>query len=263
MTKASFQWRYFNSLIQDLPLAELTELTTESLKQLPTRQWLGPGRWTLVTIAAVTLLYWNGRLVLATGVGIGVMMLIYLMQNWKPTLPWADIRKILDNLNHPLILAIAGGGVASLTTYLAASVWVESTNSWIALGALLQGAGTLAVLILLSRQLLQRQSNEDPLSFNQLLSDLTHSDPLKRLIAVRQLTNALPTSENPARRREIADYFRLMLSREEETLVQEALLDGLQLVSRVQRLKQATQPRVDPVAMRRTTTSSRRRVPVR
>lgn len=190
------------------------------------------------------------------------MMLIYAMQDWKPALPWSDIRKSLESLNHPLILAIAGGGVAAFTTYLAASVWADSASAWIAFGALLQGAGTLAVLVLLGRQLLQRQLNETPFSFNQLLSDLTNADPLKRLIAVRQLTNLASANDTPAKRREIADYFRLMLSREEETIVQEALLDGLQLVNRVPRLQQATQPRVDPMAMRRTT-ASRRRVPVR
>lgn len=238
---------------------------TEARNQLPTvRRWSGPGGWLLVIVGAAALVYWNGRLVLATGVGVGVMLLIYLMHDWKLSLPWAEIRKLLEGWNQPIALAVAGGGVATLTTYLAASIWVESDSAWIAGGALLQGAGTLAVLVLLLGNRLQRQATRDRIGYNQLLADLTHDDPLKRLIAVRRLTSTVPDrQDNSAQRREIADYFRLMLSREQEPIVREAVLDGLQLLDRVKALKPATQPAMSPLPMQRSSTKVRKRVPVR
>lgn len=263
MAKASsFQWRYLLSLLQALPLSELV---TEARNQLPTVQrWSGPGGWLLVIAGAAALVYWNGRLVLATGVGVGVMMLIYLMHDWKLSLPWAEIRKWLDGWNQPIALAIAGGGVATLTTYLAASIWVESDSAWIAVGSLLQGAGTLVVLVLLVWNLLQRQASRDRVSYNQLLADLTHDDPLKRLIAVRRLTSTVPDQkDNSAQRQEIADYFRLMLSREQEPIIREAVLDGLQLLDRVKALKPAMQPVMPPLAIKRSAAKVRKRVPVR
>jgi len=261
VAKASFQWRYFSSLIQALPLLEFK---VEALKQFSIRRWSGMGGWVLVTAGAAGLLYWNGRLVLATGAGVAVMMLIYLLHDWKLELPWAELRKFLDSCNQPFVLAVAGGGVATLTTYLAASIWMESESHWIASGAILQGAGTLAVLVLLIWQNLSRQANRDRVAYNQLLADLTHDDSLKRLIAVRQLAATVPDrNSDPVRRREVADYFRLMLNREAEPLIREAVLDGLHLIERVHTLKQATQPTIDPTAMTRSVARSRKRLPVR
>jgi hypothetical protein len=259
----AFQWRYFLSVIQNLPL---TELANDVLKQFPpVRRWSGPGGWLLVLTGAVAMLYWNGRLVLATGAGMGVMMLIYLLHDWKLKLPVAGLRKAIDELNHPLILAIAGGGVATLTTYLAASIWVDSDSPWIALGALLQGAGTLSVLVLLAWQILNRQAGRDRLVYDRVLADLTHEDSLRRLMSVRQLTSMVPDmGDNAARRKDLGDYFRLMLSREAEPIVREAVFEGLQALEQVQPLKQATQPLVSPTEMKRHGRSrSRQRVPVR
>lgn len=249
VAKASFQWRYFNSLLQAVPLSELN---IEALKQLPVRKWSGAGRWLLVSAGAATLLYWNGRLVLSTSMGVAVMILIYLLHDWKLEFPWATLRKLVDSCNQPLVLAIAGGGMATLTTYLATSIWIESESHWIASGAILQGMGTLAVLVLMIWQGLNRQANRDRVHYNQMLADLTHDEPLKRLIAVRQLTAIVPeTGNQPGKRREVADYFRLMLSRETEVVIREAVLDGLQMLERVQQLKPATQIEIDPVAMKR------------
>lgn len=130
--RSPVQWQFLLGLLQALPLSELVQ---DGLNQLPTvRRWSTPGGWLLVTTGAIVLLYWHGRLVLATGAGIGVMTLIYLLHDWQFSLPWAKGRQLLQDLNQPLTLAIAGGGVAALTTYLAASIWIDSDSPWIALG---------------------------------------------------------------------------------------------------------------------------------
>jgi len=255
VAKASFQWRYFIHLIQDLPLSALA---ADVLRQFPRRRWSNPGSWLLVTAGSVALLYWNGRLVLATGMGVAVMLLVYLMHDWQPRLPWAKIRKFLQGWDHPLVLAVGAGGVATFTTYLAASIWVASESHWIASGAILQGAGTLSVLGLLIWQMLTRPAQRQQVQMTQLLADLTHADPLRRLIAVRQLTHTVPQMQQALQPcREIADCFRLMLSQEQEPLVREAVLEGLQALTQVHPLKQTTQPAVDPVMTQRSPQAKR------
>jgi hypothetical protein len=151
--------------------------------------------------------------------------------------------------------------LACLSTYLAASIWANSDSAWIAIGSLLQGTGTLAVLVLLAWQILNRQTTRDRVHYNQILADLTHTEPLRRLIAVRHLTSTVPDlSNHPAQQRELADYFRLVLRREREPIVQEAALEGLERLDRVQSLKQATQPIINAPAKR---TVKRRRLPAR
>lgn len=262
MAKASsFQWRYLVSLIQAVPLSDLAET---ALKQRSVRRWMGSHRgWLLIATGTASLLYWNGRLVVSTGAGIGVMMLLYLLHDWKLDIPWSQIRKVLTGWNQPIVLAIAGGGLASFTTYFATSIWIDSESPWIASGAILQGLGTLTVLVLLIWQNLNRQATREQVHFNQMLADLTHTDPLKRLIAVRQLTHIVPDlHKHPTRSREIADYFRLLLNREEELIVREAALEGLQQLDRTKQLKQAMQPLLNTTALKQSSLKSRSRVPI-
>jgi len=247
--------------MQDIPLAELK---TNLSKILPGKRSSGRGNWFLATIGTVTLLYWNGSLVLATGVGVAVMLLVQQMHERKITLPWLAIREFLKRWNQPVVLAVSAGAIATLTTYLSASIWIESESSWIALGSILQGMGTLAVLVLLAWLVLEQQSNRDRSVSNQCLADLTDADPLKRLIAVRQLISTAPTlRDDPEQRQAIADYFHLMLNQEKEPIVQEAILEGLQMLHRVRQLKSSPQPSVNSSQMKRQTYRQRDRVAVR
>lgn len=263
--RTTFRWRYLVRLMQTLPLHELKDEALKQLHHIPIQRWSGPGGWLMVITGAAALLYWNGRLVLATGVGIGVMMLVYLMHDWQLDQSWPDLRKWLEGWNQPLALAIAGGGIATLTTYLATAIWADASSPWLALGAILQGTGTLAVLVLLIWQILNWQANQERTSFSQLVTNLTHADPLQRLIAIRQLTDSVTQVRQPdqRQRRAIADYFRLMLNQEQEPIIRDALLDGLQSIDRpTQALKPASQPPLKVMAIQPTSAKKRRRVPV-
>jgi hypothetical protein len=261
--KTATQWRYFLNILQDLPLTEMTAELVAMVQQLTVKPLVVkplavPGRWVLVSSGALALLFWNGRLVLATGVGVAVMALIYLMQDCRLQVPKSTIRQFVNLLSQPLVLAVVGGGTAMLSTYLAASVWSAVDSPWLAAGGILQGAGTLAVLLLLVGQYLHRQTVNQQGQFSQKLADLTHADPLRRLIAVRELTRSLrDTDQNSADRRELADYFRLMLSQESKAVVREAVLDGLQALDQVQALTGASQPVMRPELRQRTAVKRR------
>jgi hypothetical protein len=280
--KDTFRWRFLVRQLQELPLETLKD---QALRSVSSRHGLGAAGWAILTTGTVALLYWNGRLVLATGAGVAVMLLVYLMHDWKPDLNLSEVRKFLHGWNQPFVVSAGAGAAATLTTYLAASVWADAHSAWIASAALLQGAGTLAVLVLLVWQMLNRQTNRDRAYFNQFLLDLAHEDPLKRLLAVRHLTDSVSVLQDdltarrrgPGKklsRREVADYFRLMLVREADPIVREAVLDGLQTLDIVHQLKAATAPPIELAPQRGWSSSeqpvqkalpvrSRRRVPAR
>lgn len=242
--RESFRWQFFVVALQELPLADMAKRVKQGLSLQ--RSAIGK---LVVGVLAIALIYWHGRLFFATGAGVGVMLLVYLMHDWQPDLDLSGLRKLLEGWNQPFVVSSGAGAIATLCTYMAVSVWHDSASAWIASGAILQALGTLTVLLTLAWQLLHRQEPK-PRRYHQLVSDLVHEDSLRRLIAVRQLTDIIsvlqdepPRRPVPAKkpsRREISDYFRLMLTREPDAIVREALFDGLQTVEIVRQLKQAT-----------------------
>lgn len=212
------------------------------------------GGWLVVLLGIIAMLFWNWKLLLATGAGVLVMALVYLMQEWNWQLHLANLRRLVTGSNRQLALAVGSGGMATLTTYMAVSVWMDSDSAWIAAGAILQGFGTLATFILLVWQLLYSQASQEQSKGDQMLNELTDADPVKRLLAVRQLTH-WGTNQNlqPARRRVVADCFRLMLSHEQESVIREAVLDGLNVFDSNQKLGKAVQPLQTPLALKRPT----------
>lgn len=177
-------------------------------------------------LGLLLLWVWLWQWLLAVGVGLTVTVGLYLAQQGQLRLPvrW---RRLWAPANRSLSLAVLGGLVALGSTYLATLLWV-SESPGLAAGVLLQSYGLLTVLGLLLWQGANLRRPAAPVFPRAELTDLTDDEPLKRLIAVRQLTEAAlaPVPALPASH--LADCFRLMLDRETEPLVCSALLDGLQ-----------------------------------
>jgi hypothetical protein len=200
------------------------------------------GGWLLALLMASGLFLWDEKLLLATVSGLSIMGLIYGMQQAKWRQRWLPLYKLvmafstvrIATPSRQLILAVGGGMLAVFSTYLAAAVWADASSPWVATGAILQGGGTLAVLLLLVGQYIQRRADRKDVAFSQYLTDLTHNDPLKRLVAVKQLNRCLQRSSlDDGDRAAIADCFRLMVGQEQEPAVQDAIFDGLQLCDRL------------------------------
>jgi hypothetical protein len=180
--------------------------------------------WLLGGLGLVLLWVWLWQWLLSVAVGVTVTIGLYLAQQGQLRFPdrW---RKLWAPANRPLSLAVLGGLVALGSTYLATVLWTSESHG-LAAGVILQSYGLLGVLGLLLWQgsLLRR-----PTGFPKAdLADLTHEDPLRRLIAVRQLTEAATAPVPTLSASHLADCLRLMLDRETEPLVCSALLDGLQ-----------------------------------
>ncbi len=206
--------------------------------------------WLAVVALAAVWGWWNSQLLFSTGLGIAAMMLVYRGQSRDWQLGRERIEQFWESPNRRFVLAVGTGGVATLGAYMSLAIWADSESHWMALSLILQNLGTIAIALLLLRQALSRSASKDEAALDRILADLTDADPVKRLIAVRQMTDLVknggfdhpssvksllakpaPTGAAPTQRiarNRAAECFRLMLSREPEALVRNALLEGLQ-----------------------------------
>ncbi|NJO93774.1 MAG: ATP synthase subunit I [Hydrococcus sp. RM1_1_31] len=219
MTQVSHWWKHIRYWIQDL-LIDLP-LTRKEIRKM--------SRWLLISFGTSTMLLWNWKLVIATVSGVGLMLLVYFVQGWNWQAYLSHWRKFFTGSSGKLTVAVGSGGFAALSTYIAASIWADSENRWLATGTILQGFGTLLTLLLLVWHIIGDRSQQDEHKFEQLLQDLTASDPLKRLIAVRQLSNLIAKPRfRLVYEQQLVEYFCLLLSTEQEPLIREAVLKSLQ-----------------------------------
>ncbi len=228
---------------------------------LSLHRFKGREGWLFALAGIVALWMWNGKLLMATSTGVLVMLAVYSLQARKWQRLRSQLSHVLSGSNRQMTLAVSSGGFATLSTYIAVSLWMESENHWLATAAILQGLGTMATLSLLVWHVCNRQSSRDERHFDNLVADLTHADSLKRLIAVRQLTRlAIAERSDGSQQRAALDYFRLMLSREAEPLVRDALLDGLQALDAPNQLGTGAEPLSIPLPRQSAAAKARQRI---
>jgi hypothetical protein len=178
------------------------------------------------------LLWWmNWKLFLATSMGIGAMSACYLAQNSHWQSYCRQWRNFFVGSNRQLSLAVGTGASAAFCTYLAASIWADADNQWLATGNILQGFVSLTTLICLLWSLRGKKASSLEAKLDQLLIDLSDRDRLKRLVAIRQLTRLLINNRLSAEHYEQSiEYYRLMLSEPQPAVIKDALLESLDLL---------------------------------
>ncbi|MBD2181831.1 hypothetical protein H6S82_21275 [Planktothrix sp. FACHB-1355] len=238
MAQASFWWQ---QLVSQIPDSSLPEFKSRAFKWLSGRYFGSLGFWFLGLSAAIAMLFWHWKLCLATSVGVLVMWFVYRLQVWDWQLYRSKLRRIFGGANRQLTIAVGSGGLATLSSYMAISIGSDSNSAWIAVGAMLQGLGTLAILVLLLWHIFGRQAFRDEAKLDRMLAELTDTNPLKRLIAVRHLTR-LGTKYDKGQQQTIADYFRIMLSQESEATIRDAVLDGLQAFDNLPQIAGGSRP---------------------
>ena len=209
--------------------------STALLKWLLDRLTRSKGWLAVVTLVGVWG-WWNSQLLFSTGLGITAMMLVYRGQSRPGQLLREQIEQFWEGPNRQFVLAVGSGGMITLGTYMSLAIWADSESHWMAVSAILQNFGTIAIVGLLLRQALNLGVSQNEAVLDRLLSDLTDADPVKRLIAVRQMTDlvnnggfgAFRSVKSSIARNRAAECFSLMLSQEPEALVRNALLEGLQ-----------------------------------
>lgn len=180
----------------------------------------------------IGLFLWNWTLLLATSVGIGMMALTYLFQEWNWQHYYTNLLTKFhnfNNLNTRFISSVGIGGLSAFLVYLILTIWLTSDNRWLATGVILQGLITLVIAGLLLWQNTSQQKLKNQENFENLLKNLTSTNQLKRLISIRKLTDLFLKHElNKNQEQQLNDYFQIMLSYEEEIILQKALLESLE-----------------------------------
>ncbi|MEH1934388.1 MAG: armadillo-type fold-containing protein [Nostoc sp.] len=251
MAQASSSWQ---QLINQIPKWNwpLTKFKTKgATKQQTFKRFSGPGGFLGFLTIVVAMLLWNWILLLALLIGVGIMVLVYSMQEWDWELHWSKIRKFLNSSNRRLTLAVISGGLGTVSTYMAVAIWVDSHSPWIATGAIVQGVGTLLTLILLVWQIVNFHENREEDHLDQLLVNLTEKDPLKRLIALRQLTKFISRKRvDSSVQQDVVECLQLLLSREKEVVIREAAFKSLQACDRLQVLAPKTATTFVPISVK-------------
>ncbi len=178
-------------------------------------------------LALAGLAFWNWRLSLSLLVGSAVMVGSYALRSRDLSQRWQELQAWFRRGDRSLLLAVAFGAVATLSTYLLVSIWAESQQRWLATGAILQGLVTLGVLLLLLLEGLNRRQERQRSQFERDLSDIASPDSFKRLLGVRRLQQLMPQLDAEQTRLAV-DYLRLALDQETVGIVREALLEALQ-----------------------------------
>jgi hypothetical protein len=229
VAQASFR-RKLSSPNKRLPSSRYSSWVLKSVRRFPLAK-SGVG---LVGVIATALLFLHWQLLLATVAGIGVMACLYFGQQWNWEKQLRSWQYFLKGFNRQLLIAVGGGSFAAMGTYLGTVVWTDSDSPGIAIATILQGCGTVLTLTLVLWQLLRRPQGEE-MKFEAKTQALTHPQPLKRLMAIRQLTQwATHKGFNPTYRQQVVEYFRLMLTQEKETMIQDALWESLQTLDKIQ-----------------------------
>ncbi len=155
------------------------------------------------------------------------MLLVYSMPQWNWSQFWCQIRNFLQTTNGRLVLSVTSGVIACLGTYTAATIWFNTPNVWISAGAIVQGLATVLILILLAQLLISLYGNQED-KLEQFLENLTDTDPLKRLISVRQLTNLATQQLELDTKQYIIECLQLLLTTESEAAIRDAAFNSLQ-----------------------------------
>ncbi|MDB9453566.1 armadillo-type fold-containing protein [Dolichospermum circinale] len=243
MIQASFSWRQF--------INQISEIKTGSREGRIFKHFSEPGFFLGLLTIIVAILLWNWQLFLALIVGISVMVFTYLIPKFNWQLHWLEIRRLISSPNIRFAYSIASGGVATVITYMASAIWVDSPSPWLAAGAIIQGIGTLLTLILLVWQIFSFQGSQQQDYLDKLLSDLTETDPLKRLLAVSKLNKFIFRQRfDTALQQDVIKCLQIFLSQEKEVIIREAALDCLQNLNGLQLLKPINTKVITPISVK-------------
>lgn len=245
MTKVSSlsqnMWHWFAdhviSPVRHTLLSDMVASVFARLKQFSHR-WSqgidrqGLGVWFIALAGALLLMVWDGRLLISITIGLGAALLIR-QQYSNLTAAGHTVLKWLSNPHSTTVIAIGCGFLSLIASYLTLQIWHDTNSLGLAIAILLQSLGLLTLLGLFGWRLFkqdQERFHSNPI--NDWISHLTALDPLKRLIAVRQICRYCEASPLDDRQtQEIREYFQLLQQQESEPSIQNAILEGLEQIN--------------------------------
>ncbi|MFN9173250.1 MAG: hypothetical protein ACK58N_01685 [Synechocystis sp.] len=190
------------------------------------RRW---GPWSAGSLAVTLLWSSEWRLLLATGLGIGSVKIIFWLLTHRESWQGLNWRQSLQIPQTQLLLAGGSGGMVALGSYLATMVWSEVNNPWIASGIILQGLGSLTTVGLLVWHTSKPDSPRAYLGtvseFDQCLHTLANGDRLQKLVVLRQLSQLSQSQRlNRQEQADLWDYLQIFIDIEDDPLLKRAAI---------------------------------------
>jgi hypothetical protein len=199
-----------------------------------TRQWINRKAFPAIatTIVAIVLWRWNGALVLALLMASSGSFVFHRILHSPKQSSGHNLRQWLRHAQAPLILSFASGIALLIFSYIALGIVQDLHSPWLALMLFTQEMGILAVLGLAIRSLSMQESSGSVLSFDRSLAGMLHRDPLRRLMAVRQLAKlAIQDKLNSQERSQADEYLQLLARQESDPFVNRAIQEGLAILN--------------------------------
>lgn len=185
----------------------------------------------LLLLVLASLWYWDWQILVSAGAGLALMRFVYRGSSSQWHKSWQSLSRLLVGYNRKLVFTLSSGLLGGLFTYLATTIWTETENPGLAFSSILQGLVSLTTLTLLGWHIKKEASHRQNNRFGDLLAELTAQDDLKRLIAIHQLTEmANQRKLSRERRSQLKSYFQLMLNQVQESTIQDALIDCLDIL---------------------------------
>lgn len=219
---------------------QLKSSTIDRNSTLSSRQKSRIIRQGSIILGVMSLWWWNWQLLLSSAIAISLMWLTYKVPSKQWRKLWQTGSNLVTRHHHrKLVFAVGSGSLGGFVTYMISAIWLDTENHWLATGSILQGLATVAVLMMVGWQVSRESGlgraepfhDRSSFQFDRYLQDLTATESLKRLIAIRQLTNLVKKKALEREQKlQLIEYFHFMLSRPQELMIQEALLDGLEVL---------------------------------
>jgi ABC-type multidrug transport system fused ATPase/permease subunit len=205
----------------------------QSLSQL---QSLLSSLWVWGIVTFVIMLVWNWQLLLATVIAMGMLILLFRfpVNDWSRY--WQKWQHTLDESQQRLLMALGGSSLIGVGSYWALQLWDHVDNHWLAGSAIAQGILLTGLFGLqLSKLITTSDQNDSQYQFSQLIDELSAEHPLKRLRAIRQLTQlAIKNNLHSSQLQEISESFSLLFAVETEPILRQGLLESMQTLQRHQ-----------------------------
>ena len=205
----------------------------QSLSQL---QALVSSLWLWGIVIFAIMLVWNWQLLLATVMAMGMLILLFRFPVHRWSGYWQKWQQRLDESQQRLLMALGGSSLIGVGSYWALQLWDHLDNHWLAGSAIAQGILLTSLFGLQVSKLITVSDQTRPQhQFSQLIDELSAEHPLKRLRAIRQLTQlAIKGSLHPSQLQEISESFSLLFAVETEPILRQGLLDSMQTLQRHQ-----------------------------
>ena len=218
----------FKSIIWFISSISLKHFKYDVKHFLTKKQWQSIIVYLLLSIVITFMLAWDWKLICATLIGINLMIFIQKAQNKNFQNIVLNWYKFFNSPKGKLTLAIIVGCFGILESYITLSVLSDIENHWLASELIFQNLGVFIILTILILQIFDSSEKKQNNQYKELVSELTEVNPLKRLIAVHNISHLLKKKQlNVNQEEEILEYFKVILNQEKEMVIRQNILKSL------------------------------------